>query len=65
MNDGYIYEFVTKWAGLRIRGIKVDPISQVILWEGPWRWRHHKALEDSMSHAFVAFSALFSSEDKI
>jgi hypothetical protein len=59
MSEAYIYEFVTKWFGFRVKSIKMDATGDAIVWEGPWRWRRRAAYDDSMDHAYQAFSALF------
>lgn len=61
--DGtFLYEYVVKWFGLRIRSVRIDAESGAIVWQGPWRWKRERAFNDGIAHAFQIYVDIFNSE---
>ncbi len=48
----YCYSIRSRYLGLRHQCCYCDFETGEPIWEGPWRWRHAKALEDMMDHSY-------------
>lgn len=63
LEETYIYEYITKWFGLKIGSVRICAETECIVWAGPWRWSRKKAFNDGLDHAYNIFIATFNEED--